>query len=556
MRRIDARDHALGAALAGSYVFSLYRTCKNLGFSRDESFYFDAGGRYSAWFKLLFDGTKGATLPGTVDAYWGTNHEHPALAKSAFALSYLFLHQKWKWIEQASQAFRLPGMLFAGLAVFVVYLFGARLFSRTSGAFGAIAFALIPRVFYHSHLACFDVPATAMWGLALYTYFDATQQRTLRSAILFGLVYGLFLETKHNAWLMPGVFLPHALWVYGRERGSWKRRVPWPLVTMGTLGPAVFVGMWPWLWHDTVPRIREYASFHLNHVYYNMEFLGKNYDRAPSPPAFAPVMIVATVPTIFLVLAAIGMAPWAMRVVSYLASQVRKLVGKAGSLEGAPRDGELLLFLGFVVPIAVFFLPKTPIFGATKHWMPAYVTLAVFAGRGFAGLAALLTRFAMATKNRSKNARAAKVALLGAVLLLGPVLVTSHSHPFGLSTYVPFVGGTRGGASLGLNRQFWGFTTQSLAPYLASHARPGESIYIHDTTMGAYATLQAEGRIRSDLAGNTWSISDADLAIYHHELHMLIAEVNMMTAYRTATPAYVLEHDGVPIITVYSRRPR
>jgi len=558
MRRNDGKDHALGLTLALAYVTWVYKTAKTLGFSRDESFYFDAGGRYAAWFRLVLDGAKGATERATVDAYWAQNHEHPALVKSTFALSFLYLHEKWKLIHDASQAFRLPGMLFAGLAVYVTYLFGARLYSRTSGVAGAVALALMPRVFYHAHLACFDIPATAMWGLALYTYFDATQRRTFGSALVFGLVYGLFLETKHNAWLFPGVVLPHALWVYGLarparapgKRRAWLEGVPLPLLTMAIVGPIVFIALWPWMWNDTAARLEEYAKFHLNHEYYNMEYLGRNYDAPPSPPSFAPVMIAATVPTITLVLFALGIAPWLRRAGEYLLERGRALAAKRASTVRPPRDGELLLLLGLSVPIAVFFLPKTPIFGATKHWMPAYVALAVFAGRGFAGL---VDRF---RKVGDKNLRALSVAAAGAVLFLGPVLVTSHSHPFGLSSYVPLVGGTRGAATLGLNRQFWGFTTQSLGPYFAAHMRPGESVFIHDTTMGAFGAMQAEKRIRPDIRGNTWSISDSDLAIVHHELHMFIAEVNMMTAYRTAVPAYVLEHDGVPIVTVYSRAPR
>ena len=48
-----------------------------------------------------------------------------------------------------------------------------------------------------------------------------------------------------------------------------------PLVWTLLLGPAVFIVGWPWMWHDTMPRIQEYLNFHLNHEYYNIEFLGK-----------------------------------------------------------------------------------------------------------------------------------------------------------------------------------------------------------------------------------------------------------------------------------------
>ncbi len=550
MRRTDAKDHAIGITIAVAYGTWLFRTAKTLGFARDEAMYFEAATSYAQWFRLLGEGAKKATERATIDAYWSANHEHPALVKGAFALSYLFFHEKWKLIADGSQSFRLPGMMFAGVALYVTYLFGARLYSRTAGVAGAFALALMPRVFYHAHLACFDVPATAMWGVALYTYFEATQKRTLFRAIVFGLAYGLLLETKHNAWIFPAVVLPHAIWVYGNERGSWKRRVPLPLITMAILGPIVFVALWPWLWNDTRARFEWYAKFHLNHEYYNMEFFGRNYNSAPSPPGFAPFMILATVPTITLVLFGIGAWPWLRRAALYLHERGRAVLAKRPARLAPPRDGELLLLLGLAAPIAVFFLPKTPIFGATKHWMPAYVALAVFAGRGFAGVVARFRDMA------DKNLRSLAVAAVGVVVFLGPVLLTSHSHPFGLSSYVPLVGGTRGAATIGLNRQFWGFTTQSLAPYFQEHTHPGETVFIHDTLMSAWGSMQYEHRVRADLRANTWNISESDLAIVHHELHMFVAEANMMTVYRTAVPAHVLEHDGVPIITVYSRAPR
>src|ERR1019366_3397122 len=82
--------------------------------------------------------------------------------------------------------------------------------------------------------------------------------------------------------------------------------IPASLLAMATVGPLVFYALWPWIWNDTLPRLQEYLNFHLNHEYYNIEFLGKNYYAAPSPRSYAPVMILATVPAITLVLFAIG----------------------------------------------------------------------------------------------------------------------------------------------------------------------------------------------------------------------------------------------------------
>jgi hypothetical protein len=127
-----------------------------------------------------------------------------------------------------------------------------------------------------------------------------------------------------------------------------------------------------------------------------------------------------------------------------------------------------------------------------------------------------------------------------------------HSHPFGLSAYVPFAGGTAGGADLGLNRQFWGFTTQSLAPWLAENAKPGETLYFMDTAWPSWVRMIEEKRLPPTLRG-VGSPADAELSIVHHEQHINEVDYNIWTEYRSSTPVYVLTHDGVPIISVYAR---
>jgi hypothetical protein len=306
------------------------------------------------------------------------------------------------------------------------------------------------------------------------------------------------------------------------------------------------------MWNDTLPRMQEYLNFHLHHEYYNIEFLHKNYYGPPSPKLYAPVMIVATVPAVTLLLFGVGAYDRAknaaLRVWSGLAPLLKK---KAGGLAFTrdKHETDLLLFLAFAVPLGPFFLEKTPIFGGTKHWMPAYPFLAIFAGRGFDLVAAALER-ALPKLDEQKK-RLASWALAASVTV-APLAVTAHSHPFGLTAYTPIVGGTAGGADLGLCRQFWGFTTQSLAPYFERAARPGASVFIHDTAWDSWSRMLDEGRVRSDLRA-TAAPGDADFSIVHHELHMAEVDFIIWVAYGHVNPDYVLTHDGVPVDSVYKR---
>ena len=556
------RPHAVGLALCVAYVVVLAVSARNLGFARDEGFYFHASTSYANWFRQLMEDRHTALTRASIDAAWGVNHEHPSLMKSLFGLSWLFLHEKWHIISQKSLSFRLPGMILGGLGLWLTYLFGRRAHSHRAGLFAALALALLPRVFYHAHLDCFDVPVMTMWVLVLYCYWRSLDGGILWAA-LTGVTWGLALETKHNAWFVPFLVVAHfavtRLLDVKRDATQGKFPIPLALIFMAVLGPLIFVALWPWMWFDTLSnpahgpgRFQEYVAFHTNHAYYNMEYMGYNWFRPPFPRTYSWGMILFTVPFITLLLAAVGLArkiPSMAREASWLAALLPKaLRARLGAPARTDAAGTwVLVLMGFLVPLAPWFSSKTPIFGGTKHWFPAYPFMAILAGVGFAWVARALSD---ALGERVKRAWVPSAAL-GAALLLPPLAQTAHSHPFGLSNYTPIAGGAPGAADLGLNRQFWGFTTGSLAPWFNRHAPPNSTVYIHDTTFESWAMLQQDGRLREDLHP-VWQLSEARYSIVHHELHMNEVDYQIWTAYGHPNPVEVLTYDGVPIVSVYA----
>jgi hypothetical protein len=554
--RIGWRDHAIGAAMGLVYVVWLLTGVRSLGVPRDEGVYFKAGTQYFGWWRLFFEHPGDAMRQGTIDGAFGANHEHPALMKTIFGASEFFFHEKWHLFDDASTALRLPGMAMAGLAIWVTYLFGARAWNRRTGAIAAVLFALMPRVFFHAHLACFDVPVTAIWILCIYVHWRAQEKRSLGWALATGIVFGLALETKHNAWALPFVLVPHAFFVQRhailRSLKAGRLAIPASVVAMAVVGPIVLIALWPYLWNDTMGRIEWWVNFHLHHDYYNIEFLGKNYFGPPSPKSYLPVMVLATVPTVTLVLSAIGVfergAVAFRRLRAWAWGLAGKPVGEAPPRD--PRETDLLLLLSFGAAVGLFFLPKTPIFGGTKHWMPAYPVLALMAGRGFDRVVGWM-RHALPQLDLRKGIAAEAALVL--CIIVAPLAVTAHSFPFGLSSYVPLVGGTAGGADLGLNRQFWGFTTQNAAAeYLNAKAPTNATVFILDTTWVAWAQMQEEGRIRRDLHV-TQAPHEATFSLVQHELHMTEVDYDIWVAIGTDAPVYVVTHDDVPIVSIYRR---
>jgi hypothetical protein len=133
------------------------------------------------------------------------------------------------------------------------------------------------------------------------------------------------------------------------------------------------------------------------------------------------------------------------------------------------------------------------------------------------------------------------------------VVMALRVHPFGLSAYTPLVGGAPGAASLGLNRTFWGYTTQSLAPFIDESAPKRGTVFVHDTALQSFAMFQEDGRLRSDLRGSL-NIAASDVALYHHEPHMSRVEHQIWVNYANISPNAITTFDGVPIAWAYRRR--
>lgn len=538
-------DHLVGLALLSAYTAVLLVTVDNLGLARDESIYVHAADSYLGWYERLVQEPSEALSPGVIARHFRVNREHPAFIKTLFGLAHK-LDETFVLFPSPSTGYRLVGMVCSGGLLWLLYIMGVRYGGRHVGLFAALAYALLPRPFYHAHLNCFDVPITLAVTLVVQAYLRALGSR--RWAIYCGLLFGLALATKHNSWILPGIFAIHFGFVIVQRRRA--RRVdpavaqvsatPWWLLSMLLLGLPVLVATWPWLWHDSLERFGWYARFHWQHEYYNMAYFGVNHFRPPFPISYPWVMTLFTVPITTTVLALAGMF-----------GDLRLLWSRLWRPAICPDPTyPFVLYLGALfAPLVLISLPDQPIFGGTKHWMTAYPFMCLFSGVGFARFLAFLRgRFAVLEGGRAGSA---VTAVILAGLLLPAVLETSHSHPFGLSHYGVAVGGVPGAADLGMNRQFWGYTTGSLVDYLNARLPGGGRVYVCDTTTGAFRMLAEDGLVRPDIQP-THDISRADLALVHHEHHFAEVDFQIWALYGTVQPSKVLRYDGVPIISVYA----
>ncbi len=507
-------------------------------------------------------------------------------------------------------AFRFPTMICFALLCALVFLWSVeahrvRTGKDGGGRAGALAAALLmaaqPRAFFHAQTASFDLPAAMFWFATTWAYWKAlASRRQVLAGLGVGALYGLFLATKLQSFFLPfalqghyGLILcGHLLRLYRRagsigERillagamvlafvpvvcvfaylvATWDERrrqgapnAPNGIFAMFYLSPLVVTALWPWLWHHGVARFGGYIGFHWKHVHYNFEYLGTNYNRPPYPWHEPLGLLVTTAPVVLLALALAGGVFLARRGIAALrhAASSRRAGGLDPRATAPIVDGRatsLLWLACAVTPVAPFFLGNTPIFGETKHWLGAMPFLAVAAG---VAVEALIDRLALEIPRLRRIAIAAAVVTIAVV----PAAVeTWRSHPYGLSHYNALAGGAPGGADLGMNRQFWGYSVRGLLPWFNANLPEGSRIYLHDWNHDSYEMYLRDGLLRPDLrdAGmEIGGVRSSDTALVIHEKHFNKYEYMIWDVYKTVRPAQVLTYDGVPLVTVYRRAER
>ena len=560
------------------------------GIGRDESQYFRAGEHYWGWFELVWkelrDGHPGRAFTRSgVDGTWDDNHEHPPLMKVLYGVSWRLFHTcncvaqrglhpiaisgrhvTLPLFKRESSAFRFPAILFAGLGVALVYWLARRVLRPIPSAVAAALSLAQPHYFFHAQISCFDAPIVVMAVLVALAYWKSL--RSPRWGILCGLVWGLALATKHNAWLMPFFLLAHYLWMRRRDFLRLRPpRIPLAFVSMATLGPIVLFVLWPWLWHAPVARTRGWVERHMQHEHYNFEYLGRNWNLPPTDTklkllriTFPFVSTLFTLPATTLALAGVGTVVFLRRrrrggEDSVLLQDAPSASRPSWLRPGVDVDRAPGVFLAIHIagPIAMVALPSTPIFGGVKHFLPAMPFLCVVAGAGAAWLVDIACKLIQSARLR----RALPVAL-ASLLCLPAVAETQRSHPDGLGFYNGLAGGFAGGASIGMNRQFWGYSVLPILPWMVAHRPSSNRVYWHDVLHDALVMYMRDGRLplgTGDAGVGEQVLEQSDLGIVILEKHFTVYEGLAWEAYGTTQPSKVYTREGVPFVVAYQRQP-
>ncbi len=512
---------------------------REVGIARDEVVYMSSGSRYAEWWTGLVTFQHGITAKSITDTFGGAyggpgNPEHPPLVKTLSGLSHRWLHDKLPVFDELT-AYRFPSAVLHGLLVLFVYTMTLELWGFAEAVLAALCLLLLPRALFHAGLACFDAPAMSLWFAAIYAYWRGLDGRKWPWQV--GVAFGLALATKHTAALLPFAwFVHHAIigWRADRWRGVALHRFRVGL-SISVLGPLVLFVAWPWLWIAPKQHFHDWLAFHMNHVHYNFEYLGHNWNAPRFPWHVALVTTLFTVPVATVAAAIAGVGVW---------------ISRWWWRDGADpaRAPALLLVLSAGASMGPFFLGTTPIFGAEKHWMPALPTICIAAGVGGVWAARRAAGWL-----RTRYAESIAIVIVAGAIAIAAATETITAEPYALTWYDALAGGAPGGADLGMNRQFWGVAARGVLPELRT--QPPGSVYSHDASP-AWGWYQRLGLLPHGYPDSGWEvegITHSKYALVIHEKHFNRHDYLIWKYYGTVQPIFVLRSDGVPIVSLYKR---
>lgn len=339
-------------------------------------------------------------------------------------------------------------------------------YGRTVGVLTALAYATIPRVFGHAHIASLETFTNLTYTAAVLAVAATWRAETapgLKTAGWTGAIYGLALLSKMQAVFIP---IPLAVWALVR----WRHRAVLPLMAWGLAAFAVFVVGWPTHWFEPWNSIPKYFRGAADRVALSVWFDGMRYTDKTMPRTYVLMTFLWTVPWIIPVLVMIAAGLARRAVVPRQDSQSQTPSLSMAFLSRSDRaTEEWLILLEAIFPLVMFSLPRVPVYDAERLWLPALPLLVFAAAPGIATLITLVSSRA--------GQRAAIIGLT--IVLACPVVTAWRIAPCYLSGFNLVRGGLASADRAGQELDYWSNAiTRSLLTDLVRAVPKGSTIAV------------------------------------------------------------------------------
>ena len=417
-------------------------TLNDYGVTWDEGVHFLAGDTYFDWLR--------SPSIETIDKYWGfkaTSTEHPPLCMLLGKITRYLFHEKISLLNGIS-SFRASTLVFVFLLSLALFSFVFNLYGMKIAFIVSLAFFFLPRIFFHSHLAALDYPATAMWFLTVYTYWRGIKEQKwiFYSSILLGFA----LLTKLNAYLIyiPIIFywilsFNHKLRCLIFRKSRFNLRVTIrmfsKIITMFIIPPIIFIAFWPYLWENPISRILHYPQFslkliHVQPVYY----FGTVLKHLPWHYPF--VLTLITIPLLILIPFFIGIFKISTR---------------------PYKNTNIFILFNALLPLLIISLPTVPKYDGVRLFLPAFPFICIISGLGIKYII-----------NLGKKLKLENLSFMVFMLLFSLSFYNSiiKYHPYQSSYFNEVVGGVDGANKKGFEVAYWGNAFIGTLSFLNKHS--------------------------------------------------------------------------------------
>lgn len=312
------------------------------GVSIDEPQLSLAGHNYVLWFEH--------PIKYRIDSYWTYNHEHPPFGKLLGGITQHIFYNKLGTVG-LFKAFRLQNLIYCFAFSFIMYLWMQGLTNKYMAIGAVLIVFFLPRMYFEAHMGKQDYPITVLIFISSYAFWKGLSNP--KHIITASILVGLALLTKINAAFL---YLFFALWLVVAWRKELKKRLLYILALIA-VPPALFVLLWPWLWHHPVARLLGYFIRLKNHGPIPVYYLGQIY-YGNTPWHYPFLLTVVTLPCMILLAAGYyGMA-------------------------GRKRGIDCFLILSALIPVAAiaFFSPCKN--DGVRLFLPAFPFIGMMASLG------------------------------------------------------------------------------------------------------------------------------------------------------------------------------
>lgn len=384
------------------------------------------------------------------------------------------------------------------LAVISFYVLAKKLLKDWRLALlGSLSFVLSPRVFAHGFYNSRDIPTMALFTLAMLTLMRLLEKKTLKRAVLHGIICGLALGIRMpSLFLIPFTFLfllIDALMQEGKRGQSIKQAAMMTAVfTMTTF--LTTYAVWPLLWEHPIKHFLDAYAF-MSQIDSKVQFLGQTYEGLPW--FYVPAWIAMTTPILLSVFFLIGCAVLLMNVLRDRLQLVRR-----------PDLPLLLPILWFFLPLLLLILQRSAIYQEWRHVLFLYPAFLLISLHGVRWLMNIADVVHVGTIRGSTIFTSILAMLLLATT--GRWMWQNHPHQY---VYYSI---QRETISPSLELDYWGLSTRDAIQYIVDHdPRPLISYYSPQNL----ALLNGSVFFKPNGIFRAVPVTNPDVADYAVELH-------------------------------------